>query len=182
MPRTRPFPTLVLLTLVGAPSLVACSSSDPVGPHSQPAQISTTGVLLEGDASEAQLSTFLHRKPRDWAWAGGQFDTPDDQAALAADAAQTFSWHADPADFAASDDTGDAVMTHLLSFGRANGGGLLQVFTTLPEYTPDTVAWQKLVDAGEPITLSLTTGSFVGADLPEAGGPFIGQSLTFTIE
>jgi len=183
MLRTHPFRTLLWLALTTAPSLVACSGSDDdIGPHSQPGPISTSGILLEGDASEAQLSTVLHRKPLRWAWAGGQFDAPEDQATLAADVTQTFTWHADAADFAAGGAAGDVVMTHLLSFDRANGGGLLQVFTTASEYTPDTVAWNKLVAAGEPILLNLTTASFLGTALPEDGGPFIGQTLTFTIE
>ena len=138
-------------------------------------------VVLEGDASEARLTTFLHEKARDWAWAGGQFETPEDGATLSASQPSTFTWHADPADFAEGGAPGDVVMTHLLSFRTARGD-LQQVFTTLPEYTPSTPDWQQLVHAHEPITLSLTTGSFVGSELPEEGGPFIGQTLTFTIE
>ncbi len=162
--------------------LAACSSSNDSRAHLDP--ISTAGIVLQGDASAAELDTFLHHKPRDWAWAGGQFDAPDDHAALARGTPLTFSWHADPADFAesGSNATAAAVMTHLLEFRTPNHGELLQVFTKRSEYTPDAAAWQKLVDAGEPIALSLTTASFVGSDLPEDGGPFIGQSLTFTIE
>lgn len=139
-------------------------------------------MLLEGSASEAQLSVFLQREAEDWAWAGGQFDTPDDRATLDARTPQTFSWHADPADFAEGNAAGDVVMTHLLEFSTNQSSTALRVFTTLPEYTPDTTAWQRLVAVHEPITVSLTTGSFVAADLPEDGGPFIGQALTFTIE
>ena len=184
MLRTRPFHKPLLIALLAAPNLFACSSSDDLGLHdSHPGRISADGVVLQGLASEAQLSTFLDREPRDWAWAGGQFDLPEDEATLAADIPQAFTWHADPADFTRVDAAGDAaVMTHFLDFSGASSGGLLRVFTTLPQYTPDTAAWRTLVDAAEPITLSLTTGSFVGAELPEDGGPFIGQSLTFTIE
>src|SRR6478752_4969165 len=180
MSRTRPFQTLLLLALTAAPNLVACSSStdspSPTDPHS------SAGVVREGGATAAQLDTFLHHKAREWAWAGGQFDTPDEQATLAAGTPQRFSWHADPADFATGGSASELVMTHLLEFNTANGGTPLRVFTTLPEYTPDTVAWQKLIATSEAITVSLTTGTFVGADVPEDGGPFIGQALTFTIE
>jgi hypothetical protein len=142
---------------------------------------STSGSELQGAATLEQLDTFLHHQARDWAWAGGQFDAPDDDTTLAAGTPLTFVWHADPADFATGS-AGAAVMTHLLLFSTPSNGDLLQVFTTLSEYTPDATAWQRLVEAGEPITLSLNTGSFVGSELPEDGGPFIGQSLTFTIE
>ena len=175
MSRTRSFRTLSSLVVAVAPSLVACSS--PPG-----LQRPTDGVALEGDATQTQLSAFLQREAKEWAWAGGQFDAPDDRATLAASAPQTFSWHADPADFAEGDAPGDVVMTHLLEFSANQSSKVLRVFTTLPQYTPDTAAWQKLVAAHDPITVSLTTGSFVAADLPEDGGPFIGQALAFTIE
>lgn len=181
MPRTRPLRTLLLVALCATPTLIACSSSSDNG-QSPPAEILTTGIVREGTATDAQLKTYLQQKARDWAWAGGQFDSPDVGATLAADTPQTFSWHADPADFAEGGAPGDLLMTHLLVFSSASHSNLLQVFTTLSEYTPDAVAWKKLTDAGEPITVDLTTGTFVGADLPEDGGPFIGQSLTLTIE
>jgi hypothetical protein len=161
--------------VAAAPSFVACSS--PPG-----LQRPTDGVRLEGDANEAQLDAFLQREAKDWAWAGGQFDTPDNRATLDAGTPQTFSWHADPADFAEGDTPDDVVMTHLLEFSASQSSAALRVFTTLPEYTPDTAAWQSLAAAPQPIRVSLTTGSFVAADLPEDGGPFIGQVLTFTIE
>jgi hypothetical protein len=173
---------LLLIALAAAPGFTACSSSGEGGLRSEPDPISTYGIEREGDASAAQLNTFLHHKARDWAWAGGQFDAPDDNAVLSADTPQTFSFHADPADFAEGGAPDEIVMTHLLQFSRASGSSLLQVFTTLSEYTPNAQDWQKLVDAGEPITLSLTTGSFVGSGLPQDGGPFIGQTITFTIE
>jgi len=180
MSRTRPLRTVLLLALCAAPMAMACSSSD--SESARPADSSTTGIVREGDASDALLKTYLQKKPRDWAWAGGQFDTPDASAPLAADTPLTFSWHADPADFAEGGAPGELLMTHLLSFSTARDSNLLQVFTSLSEYTPDAAAWQKLIDAGEAITLRLTTGTFIGADLPEDGGPFIGQSLTLTIE
>lgn len=179
MPQNRPPRMLCLIALVAAPSLVACSSGERQPP---PEAISSLGIQLEGDATQAQLSTFLDHKPREWAWAGGQFDAPDDRAPLAADTPQTFAWHADPADFAVGNNASDVAMTHLLSFASGSNASLLDVFTTLNEYTPDTAAWHELLAAHEAITVSLTTASFLGAQLPVAGGPFIGQSLTFTIE
>jgi len=80
---------LSLAVVAIAPSFVACSS--PPG-----LQRPSSGVVLQGDATETQLSAFLQREPEAWAWAGGRFDTPDDRATLDASAPQTFSWHADP--------------------------------------------------------------------------------------
>jgi len=158
------------------PSLVACSSSHD---SSTDQNAITAGILLEGEATTAQLDAVLSRKPLDWDWAGGQFDTPDDEATLAADAPATFSWHADPPAFAGAD---GVVTTYLLAFDTSNESHVLRVFTTLPQYTPDETAWSKLVAASQPITSSITTAHFIGADLPRAGGPFIGQTLTLTIE
>jgi len=179
MTLTRPLGTLTRLTLTAALGLVACSSN---GSDSSPRSPDAANTVLEGEVTDAQLGTFLQREPREWAWAGGQFDAPADGATLPPSATQTFAWHADPADFAEGGAAGEAVMTHLLSFHSASHPSLLQLFTTLPDYTPDALHWQKLVAAGEPITVELTTGTFVGADLPADGGPFIGQALTFTIE
>lgn len=177
MSPTRSFRTLTLAALAFAPSLVACSSPPGLRPPS-----ATDGVVFEGGASKTQLSVFLEREPEDWAWAGGRFDTPDTYATLEASTPQTFSWHADPADFTEAEAPDDVVMTHLLVFSTSESDAVLRVFTALPEYTPDTAAWQGLVAIHEPITVSLTTASFVASDLPEDGGPFIGQALTFTIE
>jgi hypothetical protein len=178
MLRTFAFRSLFWLGLVASPGLLACSSSD----RSPSGASSIDSVAREGDASQAQLDTFRQREPRHWDWAGGQFDTPDDHATVSPHAPLTFSWHADPADFAPDDAPGEVVMAHLLAFSTARNARLLEVFTTLPQYTPSAEAWQKLADAGKPITLSLTTGSFVGPDLPADGGPFIGQTITFVIE
>jgi len=157
------------------PSLACSSSHD----SSADQNAITAGVLLEGDATTAQLSAVLSRKPLDWDWAGGQFDTPDDEATLAADTPASFGWHADPPAFAGAD---GVVTTYLLAFNASDNSDVLRVFTTLPEYTPDETAWSKLVAASQPITSSITTSHFIGAELPQAGGPFIGQTITLTIE
>jgi len=175
MPRTRSFRRLQWLALAASCGLSACSSSES---SSSP---SAANVVLEGEATAAQLTVFQNEQAREWAWAGGQFDTPHDNAQLDASPPLTFAWHADPADFAQGGAPGEIVMTHRLLYSTASNEHLLEVFTTLPEYTPDATHWRKLVDAREPISVSLTTGTFVGSDLPEDGGPFIGQALTFTI-
>jgi len=181
MSRTRPLRTLTLLALAASSVLVSCSSSGESQASSNTSSIA--GIEREGAANETQLRMFLQDKAREWAWAGGQFDAPSDGATLGADMPQTFNWHADPADFAEGGANGDdTVMTHLLLFSTPSHAHLLEVFTTLRAYTPNVQDWQKLVDAREAISLSLTTATFVGADLPEAGGPYVGQTLTFTIE
>lgn len=178
MPRSHRFRTLLLVALAALPSLVACSSSD----SSADQNAISAGVVRDGDATAAQLSTVLQRKALDWAWAGGRFDTPDDQATVAAESRASFSWSADPPDFAEGGAAGDVVMTYLLTFSAPGDDNLLRVFTTLTHYTPDTAAWQKLVTASQPITVHIITASFIGADLPQDGGPFSGQTLTLTIE
>ena len=178
--RTRLFQSTRWLALAAATALVACACSDEHGSQADP--ISNDPVVFEGDANDAQYDTFQQKEPRDWAWAGGRFDAPDDDETLAAATPSTFAWHADPADFAQGGAAGDVVMTHRLLFSAPSQARLLEVFSTLSDYTPDAISWQKLVEAREAINVSLTTGTFVGDDLPDDGGPFIGQTLTFTIE
>ena len=170
---------IALLAALGAavPFAPACSSD-----AAPAAQASIADVLREGDVNETQLRAVLANEAEDWAWAGGQFDTPEDGATLAASAPYEFTWHADstePADGGAPSDT---QMVHLLVFSSPSHGTLLRLFTTLDSYTPDADTWQQLVAAGEPITLSLTSATFAGDELTVDGGPYVGQALTFSIE
>jgi hypothetical protein len=58
----------------------------------------------------------------------------------------------------------------------------LQVFTTETSFTPEAVDWQNLVQARQPLTLTITSAFFEDNDVPASGGPFVGGTFPFRIE
>ncbi len=168
---------LVAALAVAAPTIPACSSND--APAVDP---SLASVVRQGDVTDAQLRTVVANKPIDWAWAGGQFDAPDPNASMPATTPFEFTWHADATQPEEGGGPSAFQMVHLLVFSTPSNPNLLRVFSTLDSYTPDAAAWQLLTATGEPITLSLTSGTFAGDDLTSEGGPYIGQELSFSIE
>ena len=176
---STPHRALVIL-LVGAFSLSlppACASH-----ASTAAPALSSEVVFIGDATESTLKTFLETPAETWAWAGGTFDSPAPAAVLPHDEPFLFSWHADPTDTANAGAAAQGQMIYWLVFSSPTHQPLLRVFTTESSYTPDAQAWQKLVTAGEPISLSLTTATFDGALPTPEGGPYRGQLLTFTLD
>ena len=143
-------------------------------------------VVRDGSTTTAALNEFLGTEADDWPWAGGQFVTPMDQDVLAPDTAEVFTWKADSTDPPDPKDTLDPKkqqgQTFLLVFSIPSNAKLLRVFTNLTTYTPSDVAWQKLVSAGQPITLSITSATFENDLLTSDGGPHSGQTLSFTIQ
>jgi hypothetical protein len=162
---------------VAAPLLPACSSDD-----APAVDASLAEVVRQGDVTDVQLRAVVANAPIDWAWAGGQFDTPDPNATLPSSTPFEFTWHADATQPEEGGGPSAYQMVHLLVFSTPTKPNLLRVFSTLDSYTPDDATWQLLTATGEPITLSLTSGTFAGDDLTSEGGPYIGQHLTFTIE
>lgn len=59
---------------------------------------------------------------------------------------------------------------------------LLQVFTSETAYTPESVDWQHLVDAPQPLTLEITSAFFESNSVPADGGPYAGGKFQFRIE
>jgi hypothetical protein len=58
----------------------------------------------------------------------------------------------------------------------------LQVFTPEMSYTPEAVDWQNLVQAAQPLTLTITSADFDDNSIPAGSGPFAGGTFPFTIE
>jgi hypothetical protein len=58
----------------------------------------------------------------------------------------------------------------------------LQAFTPETSFTPEAVDWQNLVQAQQPLTLTITSALFVESAVPAEGGPFDGGSFPFRIE
>jgi hypothetical protein len=173
--------TLGLLVATAA-GLPACSSDK------TPAASNALGadVIREGNTTSPALDEFLGTPADSWAWAGGQFVAPSDQAVLPADMPAAFSWQADgttpPPDSDVLVPSEQQGQTFLLVFSTPSDAKLLRVFTSLTSYTPSAAAWQKLVRAGTPITLSITSATFENDQLTADGGPHNGQTIQFTIQ
>jgi hypothetical protein len=172
---------LVAVLSAGFPAVQGCGSDDqPPGTN-----LSIADVVREGAVTDGQLRAVLANAPEDWAWAGGRFRTPANGDALPSDAPFEFTWKADATvDAPAAGAPNDLEFVHLLVFSTATEPNLLRVFSDQLSYTPDADAWEILKTAGErgAITLSLTSATLMGDALVDDGGPFIGQTLSFTIE
>jgi len=170
---------LLIATAAGLP---ACSSDK------TPTASNALGsdVIREGDTTSVALDEFLGTPADSWAWAGGQFVTPSDQDVLSAATPETFTWQADgttpPPDTDVLVPSEQQGQTFLLVFSTPADAKLLRVFTNLTSYTPSSAAWQKLVRAGTPITLSITSATFENDQLTGDGGPHNGQTIQFTIQ
>ena len=58
---------------------------------------------------------------------------------------------------------------------------LVRVFTGATSYTPAQEAWDKMVAAGKPITLTLISAIFEDNRIVPDGGPFTGSTTQFTV-
>lgn len=164
--------------------VLGCSSNPERASNASPSL--TEGIVREGDTTGPALAEFLGTPGDDWGWAGGQFDAPADQAMLPAATPAAFAWHADPTTAPSPSDvllpTEQNGQAFLLVFQSPNHPNLLRVFTSLTSYTPGAAAWQELVVAGEPISLSVNTATFENDQLTPDGGPYVGQTITITVQ
>jgi hypothetical protein len=71
---------------------------------------------------------------------------------------------------------------YLLVVRDADAKLQLRAFTGKGSYTPEADAWQRLVDAPQPLTLEITSAFFEGNDIPADGGPFAGGTFEFQID
>lgn len=172
-----------IAVLVSAAACLPACASDKTGPESTSL---SADVVREGDTTAAALNEFLGAEGDDWGWAGGQFDAPADKAVLPADTATAFAWHADPT---TPPDPNDTLLpskqngqAFFLVFSSASNPKLLRVFTNLTSCTPDTATWQRLVETGEPLSVTVTSATFENDLLTSDGGPHIGQTITVTIQ
>lgn len=71
---------------------------------------------------------------------------------------------------------------YYLVFSDAKSNTQLQVFTTKTSFTPESVDWQNLVQAAQPLSLTITSAFFDDNAVPIDGGPFVGGTFPFSIE
>jgi hypothetical protein len=187
--------SLVLLALAGTLAGCADDPNDPIAPAP-----SIEDVIYEGGANDEALEALLAAQPVADATKAAALVAPEDGAALDGAEPVEFSW--------ALGAEGSRRRTRpLLRLARLFGGGPLQghgapvngrayfvvfhtaadealvrVFTGLTTYTPAADAWQKMSAAGAPISVTITSGIYDNNLLAADGGPFVGDSATFTIE
>lgn len=70
---------------------------------------------------------------------------------------------------------------YFLVIGSAGAPELVRVFTTNLSYTPSAEVWEKIVNEGGPITLSIVNAIFETNRVTQDGGPFTGTPLHVTI-
>lgn len=167
-------------------------------------------VIFEGGASDEALLALLAQAAETDAAEGASFIAPEDDAALAAATAATFEWavgstaRSAPAPSRERRPRQEGLLeraigallgvreahahgtpvngrAYFLVFATASSPKLLRVFTTNLSYTPAAAAWQKLVDAGEAITISITNAIFEENRVAQDGGPFTGSDLHVTV-
>jgi hypothetical protein len=69
---------------------------------------------------------------------------------------------------------------YFLVFRTEENPRLLRVFTTRLDYTPSAEAWAKLSgEGGGPITVEITGAIFEQNRIPQDGGPWLGETLSF---
>lgn len=179
--RHRRFRFALIAALSAMPLAQGCSSDDPPSTSN----VSTADVVREGSVTEGQLRAVLSHEPEDWAWAGGRFRTPVNGDVLSSDTPFEFTWKSDATvDPPEAGAPNNLQVVHLLVFSTATEPSLLRVFSDQNSYTPDAAAWQLLKTAGESsaVALSLTSATLMGDELVSDGGPFVGQTLSFTVE
>jgi hypothetical protein len=69
----------------------------------------------------------------------------------------------------------------LLVFSTPSDPKVLRVFTQARSYVPSADEWRRLVEQSGFVTLTITHAIFEQGRLTEDGGPFVGQSVRFTI-
>ena len=172
------------LSLAAAAGVSACSSDSATA--STELNPLASDVVRDNTTTVASLNAFLVSEADDWAWAGGQFSAPLDQAVLPAATPEVFTWDADATDPPPVGDKPVASKQNgqvfFLVFSSASNPRVLRVYTASKTYTPSDAAWQSLVAVGGPITVTITSATFDNDVLTGDGGPHTGESITFTIQ
>lgn len=192
-----------MVTLIGSWLMIACSNGG-VEPETHPGPSNAADVadvIYEPGTTDEGVLTLLDALPVSDPRNEPVVIAPSDQATLAERTVFTLAvgpsasrGHARPAarirwigDFLTLEGVahahgasmnGDAF---LLVFSTKTHGKLLRVFTQERAYAPTVSEWQRLADAHEVVTLTVTRATFEAGRLTEDGGPFVGKPLRFTI-
>jgi hypothetical protein len=175
----------------------ACSSDDEPLPNEELAD-----VIYQGTTNDEALELLLTSTPVDDPTNEAELVWPPDGDSVPASPPPTFCWTvgagASLAPMTPAIDPGwlDEIVgmrsahahgppvngpAYFVVFSTPSDPKLARVFTSEVEYTPDDAVWQKMIAVGGPITCTITTGIFDNNLLAADGGPFVGDSTTFTI-
>lgn len=197
------------LAVIGALSTLSFACSDDGGDEGPSSTLAD--VIFVNDINDEALERMLEKTPTDDPSQRLQIDDPSPDAVLDGTQPATFSWKpAQTAALTPSAEPGGRSpwqrfasslerflspvgvahahgptyngTAYFLVFSTPSNPKLLRVFTAAKSYTPDATGWQTLAEAASPITLDVTSATFENSLLTSDGGPFLGGSVTFTIE
>jgi len=185
---------------IGVYLVPACGHSD----HGETNNPDLADVVYEGKATDEALQRLLSTSATEDLTGPPEFSVPSNNAVIPESTWPTFTWKLrstatgrNPAKrpdirrtqrFAwGAERTAHAHGTpvngraYYLLFANAAGEPVLRVFTTASSYAPSGDPWQKLVNAGGPITATLTTALYEDNNIVPNSGPNRGPSIAFTV-
>lgn len=184
--------TFVALTASFALGLPSCSDSQTPAPSVTDPDIE--GVIYEGTATDEALLAMLRLTAKNDPAQSAVVDAPKDASVVPSNTPITVDWHIGSG-FAGSIQRtlsdwlspksayahGAPVngRAYLLIFATKTNPNAVRVFTTNLSYTFDAATFGKLV--GEDVTLSITNAIFEDNRVAVDGGPFVGESIAFSV-
>jgi hypothetical protein len=188
---------LTRVRLLAAPALAALAGCG--HDHDDPViDPSLADVIYEGGANDEALEALLAAQAVVDPARGATLVSPEQGATVPAAEPAAFSWgegsawrtRPRPVERLVGLVGGALVMGHgapvngrayFVVFHTEGDPELTRVFTGLTSYAPATEVWQKMTAAGQPIAVTITSGIYDNNLLAADGGPFVGDTTTFTI-
>lgn len=133
-------------------------------------------VVYEGGATDEAYRELASLTATDDPAEHATFTSPEAGATIASGTLPAFAWalprHGDPVNGRA----------FRLTFRGADGAVALEVFTLLESYTPTAEAWTDVAAATDPVSVELVSAIFENNRVSQDGGPFVGDTLSLTVE
>jgi hypothetical protein len=186
-------------------NLIACGEDGAAVPPTQN-EPNIEGVIYDGLATDEALLAMLTANVKKDPTQAVVVDVPAAGATLPKDLPPTLTWHVQggsasrngfPVDWfvRTASAIGDWIgpgnawahgapvngRAYHLVFSAPDNPEIVRVFTTELTYTFDAATWTKLGQVGKPITLQVTNAIFESNRVAVDGGPFAGESVTFSI-
>ncbi len=150
-------------------------------------------VILEGDVTDETMVGLANAleagDPVASSAKAPTLDSPTEGASLPAGTIPTFTWHVGASTLAARPAPGATEPMHgdpysgyatFLEF-MVGTEAAVEVLTSELSWTPTDEAWDALVAAGQPITLTLVGAEFEQDRVIQDGGPYAGSTIEFEV-
>lgn len=194
--RTRAFRVaVVLFVALLAPYAPGCGDDHESGGR--------PGVVYEGGTNDEALDKLLATTAKSEPAKRPELVFPTRGAHVPAAPIPTFSWKASPTGFHVTPRRGGTKFAssfpigplreakahgtpvngkaYLVVFAAPGQPTLAQVFTTKTTYVPDEATWTVMKNVRGDITITVTVGTFDNNNLVQDGGPFVSDSVPFTL-